>query len=78
MNNVTRKTTNLLLELMEEGVIDPKDLVRSCLAYMSEADVTDMALCEEYLDEDEDEDEEGEEDEEDDEEDWDEDEEEQE
>jgi hypothetical protein len=38
-----RKYTNALLEMMESGVIDPKQLARECLSYMSEADVEDMA-----------------------------------
>jgi hypothetical protein len=38
-----RKYTNALLEMMESGVIDPEQLARECLSYMSEADVEDMA-----------------------------------
>ena len=54
---MTRKVTNKLLEMMDEGAIDSKQLVKSCLVYMSEDDVADMALSEGYTDEDEDEDE---------------------
>lgn len=43
MINTTRKTTNLLLDLIEEGVLDPTEVVVACLKYMSEAEVKDMA-----------------------------------
>ena len=68
---MTRRVTNKLLEMMEEGTLDAEVLVRSCLAFMSEADVAEMAVGDGYLeeedaeiDEDEDEDEVGEDDEE--------------
>jgi hypothetical protein len=38
----TRQSTNKLLDLMDEGAIDPMMLASMCLAYMSEADVKDM------------------------------------
>ena len=38
-----RKYTNQLIEMMESGIIDPEQLARECLSYMSEADVEDMA-----------------------------------
>jgi hypothetical protein len=38
-----RAYTNKLIEMMESGVIDPEQLARECLSYMSEADVKDMA-----------------------------------
>lgn len=38
-----RKYTNHLIEMMEENLIDPYQLARECLQYMSEADVEDMA-----------------------------------
>jgi len=53
MNNV-RKVTNKLLGLVEEGVIPAELLLKSCLGYMSERDVEDMALSEGYLDDEED------------------------
>lgn len=68
---MTRRVTNKLLEMMEEGTLDAEVLVRSCLAFMSEADVAEMAVGEGFLeeedaeiDEDEDEDEVGEDEEE--------------
>lgn len=33
----------LLINMMDEGVLDPNDLALMCLNYMSEADVADMA-----------------------------------
>ena len=55
----TRKITNKLIEMMEEGALDPETLARACMAYMSESEVADMAHDNEFLtDEDEDEDEE--------------------
>lgn len=59
----TRKVTNQLLELIENGVLDPQVVLGYCLSYMSEADVTDMAHVNELLDyKDDDDDEEEEED----------------
>ena len=68
---MTRRVTNKLLEMMEEGALDAEVLVRSCLAFLSEADVAEMAVGEGFLeeedaeiDEDEEEDELGEDEEE--------------
>jgi len=54
----TRKVTNQLLELIEEGVIDVQTVLKACLSYMSEADVADMAHSNEFIEEEEDEDDE--------------------
>ena len=55
----TRKVTNQLLEMLDEGALDPRALAEACLAYMSEGEVADMAHDNELLpDEDENEDEE--------------------
>jgi len=40
----TRKVTNQLLELIEEGVLDAETVLKACLSYMSEADVAEVAL----------------------------------
>ena len=40
---MTRKVTNKLLEMLEEGILPYDVLVMACLNYMSEADVADMA-----------------------------------
>lgn len=68
---MTRRVTNKLLEMMEEGALDAEVLVRACLTFMSEADVAEMAVGEGFLeeedaeiDEDEEEDELGEDEEE--------------
>lgn len=53
----TRKVTNKLLEMIEEGVLDRDALILSCLTYMSEADVADMAQSEGFLGDEDDEDE---------------------
>ena len=52
---VTRKVTNKLLELIEEGVLDPQMVIKACLCYMSEDDVADMAHTNELLEEEEEE-----------------------
>jgi hypothetical protein len=54
----TRKITNQLLELIENGVLDPQVVLEACLSYMSEADVADMAYSNELIEEEEEEEEE--------------------
>jgi len=52
-----RKCTVALLEMMDDGVMDPKAVAEMCLAYMSEADVEDMMRSNDLLlDEDEEDD----------------------
>lgn len=54
----TRYYTNKLLEMMDEGLVDPRDIVMAALSYMSEDAVEDMMRVNEMLyDEDEEEDE---------------------
>ena len=48
---MTRRVTNKLLEMMEEGALDAEVLVRACLVFMSEADVAEMAVGEGILEE---------------------------
>jgi hypothetical protein len=55
MHTETRKATNKLLELVDEGVLNARDVLAAALVYMSEHDVTDMAHANELLVEDEDE-----------------------
>ena len=50
---MTRKVTNLLLEMVEEGILDKDTLIMACLKYMSEDDVADMAHSNEFILEDE-------------------------
>lgn len=44
-----RKYTNKILELMDDGILDPRTVVESCLSYMSEDMVKDMAITEGYV-----------------------------
>ncbi len=56
-----RKYTNKILELMDDGILDPRTVAESCLSYMSEDMVKDMSITEGYAEDymqDEDEDEE--------------------
>ena len=54
----TRKVTNQLLQLVEDGILDTQAVMEACLKYMSEDDVADMAHCNELiLEEEEEEDE---------------------
>ena len=58
MARQTRKVTNRILEMIEDGVLDAQVVVEACLNYMSEDDVADMAHCNELiLEEEEEEDE---------------------
>ena len=55
MSNV-RKATDKILDMVDEGILDKDMVIMSCLKYMSEDDVADMAHCNEFfLNEDEDE-----------------------
>jgi hypothetical protein len=40
--NEVRKYSNKLMELVETGVLDPVDVVRMCVKWMSEDDVQGM------------------------------------
>ena len=42
INNTSRKNTNYLVEMMQQGAIDSQDLAELCLFYMSESEVTNM------------------------------------
>jgi hypothetical protein len=58
-----RKNTNKLLEMIDEQLIDPKDVVLMCVKWMSESEVTEMMRVNELFEgEDEEEDEEEEDD----------------
>lgn len=41
---MSRKYTSRLLELVEEGSVDKDIVIQACLEYMSEADVKDMMI----------------------------------
>jgi hypothetical protein len=53
----TREATRKILEMIDEGTMDPEFLARACLNYMSEADVADMAESEGFFPEEEEDDE---------------------
>lgn len=52
---MTRKITNQLLEMVDEGLLDPRHVLLCALKYMSEDDVADMAHCNELITEEEEE-----------------------
>lgn len=62
----TREATCRILEMIEEGILDRDTVIMACLNYMSEADVADMAHCNEFFTDDEEEEEEEDEEESDD------------
>jgi hypothetical protein len=53
-----RQATDKILEMVEEGILDKDTVIMSCLKYMSEDDVADMAHSNEFFINEEDEDEE--------------------
>lgn len=46
---MTRQTTNYLLDLVHEWSLDWDQLIMACLKYMSEDDVTDMAIKNDFI-----------------------------
>ena len=52
---MVRKVTNQILEMLEEGVLQPDTVIMACLTYMSEDEVADMAHVNGFLDDEEDE-----------------------
>ena len=46
-----RKYTNMLLEMIEDGLIDRDLVITACLKYMSEDDVQDMMEANEFIEE---------------------------
>jgi hypothetical protein len=44
-----RQATDKILEMVEEGILDKDTVIMSCLKYMSEDDVADMAHCNEFF-----------------------------
>ena len=51
----TRVTTNKILEMVDEGLLNPRDVVLMALKWMSEDDVKEMAEANELFKEEEDE-----------------------
>ena len=52
---MSREYTNLVLEMVEEGILDKDVVIMACLKYMSEAEVRDMAEANGFVPEDEEE-----------------------
>ena len=46
---MTRQATDKILEMVEEGILDRDTVIMSCLKYMSEDDVADMAYSNEFF-----------------------------
>jgi hypothetical protein len=54
---MTREYTNLLLDMIEDGLLDRDTVVMACIKYMSEDEVRDMMYANEFVEDTEDEDE---------------------
>ena len=50
---MAREVSNKLIDMAENGLISWEDIARSCIWYMSEDDVRDMAEYNEWIDEEE-------------------------
>jgi hypothetical protein len=48
---MTRQQTNYLLELIDSGMLDARDVVTMAVKYMSEDEVADMMVVNDILDE---------------------------
>ena len=46
---MTRQATDKILEMVEQGILDKDTDIMSCLKYMSEDDVADMAHSNEFF-----------------------------
>lgn len=46
-----RETTNKILEMIDESILNPRDVVLMCLKWMSEDEVTEMAKANELFEE---------------------------
>jgi len=44
-----RQATNKILEMVDEQLLDPMDVLKACLSYMSDDDVEDMAFVEGFF-----------------------------
>ena len=44
-----REYTNKLLDAIDAGIIDPRDVLSAALSYMTEADVKDMCEVNEFF-----------------------------
>jgi len=48
---MSRKYTNQLLEMIEDGLLDRDTVIMACIKYMSESDVQDMMEANEFIEE---------------------------
>jgi hypothetical protein len=48
---MTRKYTNMLLDMLDEGIISHDEVIMACLKYLSEDDVQDMMEANEFIEE---------------------------
>ena len=55
---MSRKYTNELLEMIENGLLDKDTVIMACVKYMSEDEVKDMMECNDFIEEESEEDEE--------------------
>ena len=46
---MTRQATDKILEMVEQGILDKDTVIMSCLKYMAEDDVADMAHSNEFF-----------------------------
>ena len=46
---MTRKYTNMLLEMIEDGLLDRDTVIMACVKFMSEAEVQDMMEANEFI-----------------------------
>ena len=46
---MTSQATDKILEMVEQGILDKDTVIMSCLKYMSEDDVADMAHSNEFF-----------------------------
>ena len=65
MSYSSRENTNKLLDLVDEGVLDPIQVLKAALSWHSDRDVGEMAEANEFFSDNDDDDEEDEEEEED-------------
>jgi hypothetical protein len=52
---MARFYTNMLLEMVDDGILDKDTVIMACVKYMSEDDVKDMMQCNEFVEPEEDE-----------------------
>lgn len=52
---MARFYTNMLLEMVDDGILDKDTVIMACIKYMSEDDVKDMMQCNEFIEPEDDE-----------------------